>query len=532
MMSERSVIATLDEAKVDAIFAAIDQGHQPGVAVAVAIDGTPVYRKGFGLAHMELPVVLSPSMRMRIGSTTKHFAALAYMLLCEDGHAGIDDPIGGYVPGLHSVSRDVTMRQVMGHISGIRDVMAVTLLLQGHAAPASDVELIDFYRTIDDVDFAPGTNWSYNNGGYMLLTAAIEAIAGQTLDDLLRERIFAPVGMHDTLMRRWDDGFVPNSATLHFRRPDGRFTRDYMAMEVSGAGGLVSTMDDMLRWLKHMDAPIVGSAETWRVMRAPQMLANGTSCGYGLGLITMPYRGLTTLSHGGGVLAGNSQMIKVPAAGLDISIASNRADVNAALLANQIIDTCVEGLDPLPESKPIERRTGVYVSPSDGRIAELSEAGELQFVALDGGAPLPMSADADGVLQLPDIMAFFQQSLAFEGASLRFTEFGHSIDFEPLDVAQGAKLDGRTGLYRSSIPGTQVEIEDREGGPILEAQGPQGSTRYRLEPFSDTIWKAVSLGPISALGAILTFADEGGSLSLTVGRMRALHFQRVQEPEA
>ena len=84
------LIATLDEAKIDAIFAGVDQCHLPGAAVAVAIDGVPVYRKGFGLAHMELPVVLSPTMRMRIGSTTKHFTALIYLLLCEEGRADID----------------------------------------------------------------------------------------------------------------------------------------------------------------------------------------------------------------------------------------------------------------------------------------------------------------------------------------------------------------------------------------------------------------------------------------------------------
>jgi D-aminopeptidase len=240
------MIATLDEAEIDAIFAGIDQCHLPGAAVAIAIGGVPVYRKGFGLATMELPVLLRPAMRMRIGSTTKHFTALAFLMLCEEGRASLDDPIGKYLPELHAVSRDVTMRQLMGHTAGLRDAMALSMTINGPRARLTDAQLVACYETIDDVEFQPGTSWSYNNGGYVLLTAAIERIAGESLDALLRTRIFEPLGMYDTLLRRWDTDFVPNSATLHFRLPDGRFTRDAMGMEVSGAGGLVSTMDDMV----------------------------------------------------------------------------------------------------------------------------------------------------------------------------------------------------------------------------------------------------------------------------------------------
>src|SRR5438128_1835507 len=122
-MSNRSAnrTASFDEKKIDAVFADLNQCHLPGAAVGIAIGGKPVYRKGFGLANMELSVVLSPSIRMRIYSTTKHFTCLAYMLLCEDGKAGIDDPIGKHLPELHPVSRNVTVRQLMGNISGLRD---------------------------------------------------------------------------------------------------------------------------------------------------------------------------------------------------------------------------------------------------------------------------------------------------------------------------------------------------------------------------------------------------------------------------
>src|SRR5882757_1310892 len=116
-MSVSKPSVDFDAKKIGAIFSDLDQCHLPGVAVGIAIGGKPVYRKGFGLASMELPVVLSPSIRMRIGSTTKHFTAFAYMLMCEEGRAHPDDPLEKYLPELHRVTHKVTMRQLMGNTS-------------------------------------------------------------------------------------------------------------------------------------------------------------------------------------------------------------------------------------------------------------------------------------------------------------------------------------------------------------------------------------------------------------------------------
>ncbi|MGV3481215.1 MAG: serine hydrolase domain-containing protein, partial [Sphingobium sp.] len=359
--------------------------------------------QGLRLANMELPVTLSPTMRMRIGSTSKHFACLAYLLLCEDGRAGLDDAVGVHFPEFHPVARRVTIRQLMGHTSGLRDAVTLCMLVHGTGVPTTEREMLAYYETIGDSDFAPETNWSYNNGAYAILSTAIERISGQSLDSFLEERVFRPVGMNDTMMRRWDTSFVPNSATLHMVDAGGGYTRQYMGMEISGMGGMVSSMDDMLRWLRHMDAPVVGSAETWRLMKAPRTLSNGHGTGYGLGLISALYRGVPTIAHSGGVMGGNSQMIKVPGAGLDISIAANRADVNSIDLANRIIDVCVEGLAPVAEAEAEpagETRTGLFRSSRTGRVVELLAVEDKPFVSVDAAMPFPLKADGDGGFEL------------------------------------------------------------------------------------------------------------------------------------
>lgn len=526
-MADRARTANLDPKAIDGIFAAIDQTQLPGAAVAVAIDGLPVYRKGFGLANMELPVALGPSMRMRIGSTTKHFVCLAFMLLCEAGLASVDDEVGRHIPELNATNRHVTMRQLMGHTSGLRDVYSITMLFHGTGRPVTDKDLLAYYATIDDIDFEPQTTWSYNNGGYMLLGIAVERIAGEPLADVLRKRIFEPVGMHDTLLRPWDTDFVPNSATLHMLNQQGKYTRDYMGMEITGAGGMVSTMDDMLVWLKHMDAPTVGSAESWATMKAPHRLRNGASTGYGFGLISEVYRGVGTLSHSGGVMGGNSQMIKVPAAGLDISIAANRADVSAVDLTNKIIDAVVEGLDPVPEEVPkAETRDQVFVSPRNGGVVEITTQNDMLLVAIDGPVGMPMSPDSDGVLRRPPAMAFMQQHLIPEGTSIRLVDFGNEDELEPVERNPDAKLGDRAGDYACDPLEVRAILSAGEEGPRLKTVGRHGSADYRLEPITDRIWKASALGPFAMLGFILTFDADGQGFSVRANRMVDLRFRR------
>lgn len=515
-----------DEAAIDAIFADLDQAELPGAAVGIAIGGVPIYRKGFGLANMELPTRLVPDMRMRIGSTTKHFTCLAYMLLCEEGLAGIDDPIGRHVPGLDPVTARATMRQLMSHSSGIRDPLWITLAMHGPNRPVTDHEMLAYYATVEDADFEPDTHWSYNNGGYALLSAAIEGIAGRPLEEVLRDRIFVPVGMHDTLLRRWDSDFVPNSATLHYRDARGVFSKTRMGMELGGTGGMVSTMDDMLLWLKHMDAPVVGSSETWRMMCEPYRLVGGHSTGYGLGLIVETYRGVEILHHAGDVMSGNSQMLKVPAAGLDISIGVNRGDVSSLVLALRVVDTVVEGLAPLLENPAYDRRAGTFFSERDGRVVSLSVKDDLHLLSIDGGAGLPVAPDADGVLQLPAPAAFLQQTVRADGDNIVLSEFGREDRLVEIETDGEAMLGERAGTYRSEAIDATLTLIEEEDGPVARTHGRHGQAVHRLIPITADIWRFEQCG-FPQVSGILTLAVDGSGLRIDLARLRRLSFARI-----
>jgi CubicO group peptidase (beta-lactamase class C family) len=537
-----SLAVDFREARIDAIFAELDSERLPGVAVGIAVAGHPVYRKGFGLANMELPVTLSPTIRMRIGSTSKHFTCLAYLLLCEQGRARLDDPVGMHLPELHPVTRTVTARHLMSNTSGLRDAHDIAWQLSGTGRDTSSDDVLSLYRTIDDVNAPPGAAYIYNNGGFLMLGAVIERITRRPLEEVLHQRIFEPVGMHDTLLRRVDTDFVPNSATLHmtdpsYQSPILRIAQPSAGFEkaslgtLAGEAGVVSTVDDMLRWLAHMDHPSVGCASSWKAMKTPATLSNGVTTGYGLGLVCSRYRGTAMLSHPGGVMGGNSQMLKIPAAGLDIVIMANRADVSSLLLANRILDECLPGLEPedrLPSDPPA---IGIFRSPTSERIIELSDQHGQQMASLDG-LDMAFKPDREGILWPTGVFqGYTHQSITLIGdpthpRSLQLSDFGCKDTLVPIEPPDELHSTGILGRYRSQSTGTDIIISGSIRNPQLTSIGRFGEARFTLECLGKRTWRARSISTMP-WGGILCFSEDGATFHLTTFRTRTLPFTQV-----
>jgi len=528
-----------EEKKVDAIFANLDQCQLPGAAVGIAIGGRPVYRKGFGLANMELPIVLSPTVRMRIASTSKHFACFAYMLLCEEGRSGLDDPVGRHLPELHPVTHKITMSQLMGNTSGLRDVCDVRMQFSGTQKQVPSAELLSLYQDIDDVNVAPGQEWIYNSGGFLILTAVIERITRQPLEKVLRDRVFDPVGMHNTLLRRFDTDFLNNSAALHMVNSSGSYEKWCLGGALAGEGGIVSTVDDMLRWLAHMARPTIGSAATWAAMKTSQILANGTSTGYGLGLMIGDYRGVETLNHWGSWTGGSAQMLKVPNADLDVVVLTNRYDAWAMLLTERVLDACLPFLDPIREAIH-SRASGTLRSPTTGRVIQLVASstfpwnrGANQFVSIDG-LDMPLEYDEDRKLWCVRTFGFAKQTLALMGnadepASIRLTGFGNVDEFFTIPAADeltgGAEM---VGTYRSRSTCTEATITECGGGVRLCTVGKFGSAEFSLECLAKHTWRARSIGAMP-WGGILSFDAHGSGFHYSNFFNRSLFFERHRD---
>lgn len=527
---QKKIVIEADGARIDAIFDHLDSCHLPGAAVGIAIDGRPIYRKAFGVASAELPIGLSTSMKMRIGSITKHFASLAYLLLCEEGRAHIEDSIGKYLPEVHPASAGVTVRQLMGHVSGIRDASDVCWHFSGTGNSVTSSELLSLYQTIDDIESSPSTSWIYNNGGYQMLSTAIERITDKSLEDVLQDSIFRPVGMYDTALRRFDTDFVPNSATLHTPKPDKTFEKSYLGNALAGEGGMVSTVDDMLLWLRHMDTPAIGSPETWCALKRAQTLANGTSTGYGLGLASGRYRGIETIGHTGGVLAGTADMLKAESAALDVVILVNRGDVMAPSLTREILDTCFNaGRSEETHEHPFV--TGVFRSGRTGRVIQLIIRDGQQIASIDG-TDIPVRPDSDGVFHPASIYDTLKYSITLirgsEGPKqILFKDFGNHDELNPVHSCDNANAQPIEGRYRSDSTGTEVTIHSTDKDASMKSVGRFGTVDYRLQCLTDGVWRSSSFG-YAPWSGVLVFERDNQTFRYSNLRTRGLHFGRIR----
>lgn len=506
----------IDAAAIDALLAPFDRTDAPGFAVGVALHGRPGYRRGVGLASVELPLALSPTIRMRIGSTSKHFTVLAVMLLAEEGKLSIEDSPRRFIPELPAWADRISLRQLMNHRSGMRDSLDLILHSAGPGVSAAPDYQLALTAGLDDLNFEPGATWSYNNGGYVVLAEVVARVSGVPFADFLRDRIFAAVGMHDTLLRSLDTDLVPNSATLHVPSPTGGWTRGVFGVPIGGEGGIVSTVDDMLRWLRHMSMPTVGSADTWATMRTP-----ASTHGYGLALTTDTRRGLTTLHHAGAVVGGSCQMMKVVDHDLDIIVMSNGLNgLDLHKLVDAIIDACIPGLPAPEEDVPETPRTGTFYSAGSGRKLVLEDLDGKQAIRIDG-MTLPARRDEHGRLSVPLVPTDMRVIPDEDGLTVE--EYGETDRLDRVEPPADAAATDIAGTYENRAAAMTATVS-AAGTPTLRLAGQLGAMDYALAPIGPALWEGRATGTLP-LALVVEVVD--GGLRLTSGRTHRLPFAKV-----
>jgi CubicO group peptidase (beta-lactamase class C family) len=509
---------SIDAATLDAIISEGVSDDAPGVAVGIAVAGHTLYRRAFGKAHCHYSHNLSPSTPMRIGSITKQFTALTYLLLCESGMAALDDPLARWLPEVGANTKNIFMRDLLDHSSGLRDAYDIACLSCGAETELTADNLLSFYLGFEDTNFSPRHGWAYNNGAYLLLSLAIERIAGQPLNAIFEKLIFEPLNMTGSSLQDRDRACAPARAGSHIARGDGGYDVAITGTLCAGAGAMTSTIDDMLRWLAHMSAPQIGTSETWQVLHQPSRLATGIEAGYGLGFVVQDYRGTKTISHSGGVNGGNAQMLKLPEAKLDIIVIANRNDIDSVALANSIVDASVVGLLPVSDAEGGAIFEGIYQSASSGRVLELRSAGGRKILALDGNEQ-PLVLGADNIFRPPSHRAYVKIALTVEssGTALHLNEFGAHDRFAlvPPGSSQGQELNGR---YRCEALNLELVIKRNTLRLISEF----GLSCFELHPLARDVWRADAKGPIPMRTMIC--AGTGG-ITLATARNRPLQFQ-------
>lgn len=285
------------------------EGRVAGLSVAVLHDGRLLLARGYGVADLATGLPATDTTLFAIGSVTKQFATVAALLLQEEGKLSLDDKVSKWYPALTRAS-DITLRDLVGHLSGYPDYYPLDFVDRRMAAAAPTETIIRRYAT-GALDFEPRTRWSYSNTGYLILGRILERVSGVPFGQFLERRIFRPLGMRhtryepDPMGRGLARGYHTWAlGPLQPATPEG-------AGWTGAAGGIYSTAGDLARWdLALMTGKMVQPA-SWKFLTTSQRLASGKGTGYSGGLSVGQQNGWLLLSHGGavsGFIAGNTMV--------------------------------------------------------------------------------------------------------------------------------------------------------------------------------------------------------------------------------
>lgn len=327
----------------EAVLTSLVEQRLPGLSVAVGLDGHIVWAEGFGWADIEEQVRVTPDTRFRIGTASMALTSAGVGVLLEQGRLALDEPIRTYVPAYPEQPWPVTLRQLMGHLGGVRnDAGDEGPLGESCARTLDGLKLFAEYPLL----FEPGTRFRVSSFGWVLVSAAVEAAAGEPFLTFMRRQVFEPLGMDDTRADAATDP-VPNRATSYFPRfaADPRYglhltrTIDYSCY--AGSNVFVSTASDLVRFGMATQGDALLRPATVELLQTSQRLASGDETGYGLGwdreTVEVDGTPARWVGHSGTSMGGMvSSLLVFPDRGLVVAVLSNIAYADTEALAVQI----------------------------------------------------------------------------------------------------------------------------------------------------------------------------------------------------
>lgn len=513
------------QAQVDKIFSRWTTAT-PGCAVGAAVKGRTVTRSAYGMADLERDIPNTPRTVFDAGSVAKQFTAAAMLLLERDGKLSLDDPVHKHIPELPGYGVPVTIRQMLQHTSGLRDWAALATIAgvvhgtfrQGH------VHILDTLRRQRELNFPPGSRWLYSNSGYALAAIIVSRVSGMSFADFTASRIFQPLGMNDTSWQQ-DLGRIVKHRALGYSERERVFALDMPLAVVDGSGGLLTTVDDLLKWNENFVRPIVGDTIFLRELQRRATFADGRTHEYAMGLLVDTYRGVPEADHSGAFAGYRAYVSRYPDQQVSIAVLCNTAAANPTAfgkaLAQLLLGDALRPSAGAPAAAShaltdaeAERFAGLYRrSPQPGAIRIVRSGTNLLF---DGGSPLVRISET-------------RLMRADNGDTMEFDGRGHARyldEFGTVDIYERVE----------SVAPTVDQLRPLTGDYFSE----EIDTRFRVALEDDRLViqrrpEEVSLTPLyadafsSPIGVLVFERDHSGritALTLSQERVWNLRFSR------
>jgi CubicO group peptidase (beta-lactamase class C family) len=323
--------------KVDALFQDFSQAGSPGASVMVIKGGKVVLAKSYGLANVEERIPCGTNTNFRLASVTKQFTAMAVMMLAERKKLSLDDRLTDFLPEFPAYGGRITLRHLLTHTSGLIDYEDV--IPKGTEIPVLDRDVLRLLMLQDRTYFPPGTKYRYSNSAYALLALIVEARSGNTFARFLKDNLFRPLKMSNTLAYEPGLSVVTNRAYGY--SPDaGGFKRTDQSLtsSVLGDGGIYSSVADLCRWDQALYTDKLVSRKMLKLAFTPGPATEHPDTGYGFGWFIGQYRGLREVWHSGNSVGFTTRIARFPERRFTVIILANRNEAKLAELPHRIAD--------------------------------------------------------------------------------------------------------------------------------------------------------------------------------------------------
>jgi CubicO group peptidase (beta-lactamase class C family) len=531
--------------RIDTVFAPFERPGSPGCALGVYRDGRMVYARGYGSAHLELDVPITPATVFDLGSTSKQFTAMSILLLAKDGKLSLDDDVRRFLPELPSYGRPITIRHLLHHTSGLRDYLTLMALAgESFDNVSTDEDALDLIVRQRALDFTPGSQWEYSNTGFFLLSLIVKRAGGQSLREFAAARIFGPLAMTHTQFRDDHRSIIPHRAAA-YDPPDstGAYHIDVSNFEQTGDGAVHTTVEDLLLWDRNFYSGQVGGPEVLADMVRPGTLNDGTALDYASGLMVGSHRGLRTVSHGGSWGGYRAELLRFPTETLSVACLCNVGRSNPTGLARRVADVVLaDRLAPAETAATDGATTGTATTTATPASGELLGAyrdpasGTVARVALDSGR-VQLEYSGDTMVLTPAGAREYsavgtQARVRFEPASgrtprrIRISGPGlghHTLEAIPPFTPPKGALARYAGEYASPELGVGYRIAVESDALMLHAPHLPAD---RLRPTIRDEFES------PALGITLRFTRRAGGqvagFTVAAGRTQGLRFDRAR----
>ncbi len=346
--------------KVDSLFSEFDNLDSPGYAIGISKNGKTLYKNGYGAANLDYNIPIETNSAFSIASVSKQFTAACIALLILENKISLETPASEFIPELKKYSDTIRIKHLIYNTSGITDYHRLKRKSGTSWVTFNYFDINECISTSlaeDNLQFSPGDQWDYCNVNFMLLTKIVEKVSGKSFSEFAKAQLFEPLEMKNTLIndditqiikkrvtpynyrtRDYLDGYQEYGITL---KDKGKYIQHPRNSPHYGGSGVVTTIDDLLKWSANMTSKNFGGQKFYDLMHKTITFGHDRD-NQAFGLYIGDFNGREIVAWDGGDWGISSQLLRFPNEGIAIAVLSNLGSGEAFRKANGIADILID----------------------------------------------------------------------------------------------------------------------------------------------------------------------------------------------